>query len=227
MKGFMDWFKLPLDVIWKRDMGERYWTWVSLIGQTFFILFIVNFILFFFFPDQAVLPVTHKVTFKDHLPMITTDSFLLLLWIFGVANLLEIRRRRKRGIEYYSYYWGRPRFLPDKPIVHWLIIPLCNGLIAFGVFKLFHALGIYLFILTALQFGYTSNYFDSKKIDKIDRRDREILLEIKTDEYEGDRQPQLEIVRIAKPPVRTSVNEESAFNQRWKKVLKPPDSQTE
>ncbi|MGH7954139.1 MAG: hypothetical protein ACREFE_19775, partial [Limisphaerales bacterium] len=115
--------------------------------------FIIGFMVLFFFPDQAVLPITYKATFKDYLPLITTDGFLLLVWIFGVANLLEIRKRRKRGIEYYSYYWGRPRFLPDKPIVHWLVIPLCNGLIAFGVFKLFHALGIYLFLLTVMQFS--------------------------------------------------------------------------
>lgn len=221
----MGWFKLPLDVIWKHDMGERFWTWGSLIGQTFFIKFIMGFMLLFFFPDQAVLPITHKVTFKDYLPVITTDSFVLLLWIFGVANLLEIRRRRKRGIEYYSYYWGTPRFLPDKPVVHWLVIPLCNGLIAFGVFKLFHALGIYLFILTVLQFAYTRDWYVSKQIDKVDRRDREILLEIKTDEYESDRQPQLEIVRNAKPPVRMASNQESAFNERWQKVLTSSDSQ--
>jgi hypothetical protein len=216
----MGWFKLPLDVIWKHDMGGRYWTWRSLIGQTFFIWFIVSFMLFFFFPDQAVMPVTHEMTFKDYLPTIATNGFLLLLWIFGVANLLEIRKRRKRGIKYYSYYWGTPRFLPDKSVVHWLVIPLCNGLIAFGVFKLFHALGIYLFILTVIQFAYTSRYYDSKKIDKIDRRDREILLEIKTGEYENDHQPQLEIARIAKPPVRTTANQESAFNERWQKILK-------
>lgn len=218
----MAWFKLPLDVIWKHDMGERYWTWGSLVGQTFFISFIINFMLLFFFPDQEVLPVTHKMTFTDYLPMITTDGFLLLLWIFGVANLLEIRQRRRRGIEYHSYYWGTPRFLPDKPIVHWLVIPMCNGLIAFGVFKLFHALGIYLFILTAMQFSYTRNWYVSKQVNKIDRRDREILLEIKTREYENDHQPQLEIVRIAKPPVRTVAYQESAFNERWQKVLKPP-----
>ena len=218
----MAWFKLPLDVIWKHDMGDRYWTWGSLIGQTFFISFIINFMLLFFFPDQAVLPVTHQMTFKDYLPRITTDIFLLLLWIFGVANLLEIRQRRKRGIEYHSYYWGRPRFLPDKPIVHWLVIPLCNGLIAFGVFKLFHALGIYLFILTAMQFGYTRSWYVAEQVGKIDRRDREISLEIKTNEYENDHQPQLEIVRIVKPPVRAATNEESTFNERWQKVLKQP-----
>jgi hypothetical protein len=221
----MGWFKLPLDVIWKHDMGDRYWTWGSLIGQTFFISFIINFMLLFFFPDQAFPAPTHKITFKDYLPMITTSSFLLLLWIFGVANLLEIRKRRKRSDDYYSYYWGTPRFLPDKPIVHWLVIPLCNGLIAFGVFKLFHALGIYLFILTVMQFGYTREWYVSKQIDKVDRRDREILLEIKTAEWEGDHQPQLEIVRIARPPVRTAANQESAFNQFWQKVLKQPSSE--
>jgi hypothetical protein len=207
-------------------MGERQWTWGRLICQTIFIKIIIGFMLLFFFPDQAVLPITHQVTFKDYLPYITTDGFLLLVWIFGVANLWEIRQRRKAGIQSYSYYWGTPRFFPDKPVVHWLVIPLCSGLIAFGVFRLFHALGIYLFILTALQFMSAVDCYRDNRLDKINRKDREILMDIKTAELENDRQPQLEIVRIAKPASRTRPPEETAqFNARWEKILKPSDSQ--
>ena len=220
----MDWFKLPLDVIWKHDMGERYWTWGRLITQTLFVKFIVSFMLLFFFPDQAVLPITHTVTFQDYLPLITTDGFLLLVWILGVANLLEIRKRRKAGIQYYSHYWGTPRFFPDKPIVHWLIIPLGSGLIAFGVFCLFRALGIYLFLLTAMQFLYAADCYRSNRIEKINRKDREIHMDIKTAELEQGNRAGLDMVRIAKPSQRMRRLEETEqFEARWKKVLKSSD----
>jgi hypothetical protein len=220
----MDWFKLPLDVIWKHDMGERYWTWGRLICQTLFIKFIVSFMLLFFFPDQAVLPITHMVTLRDYLPLITTDGFLLLVWIFGVANLLEIRKRRKAGVRYYSYYWGTPRFFPDKPIVHWLIIPLGSGLVAYGIFCLFHALGIYLFLLTAMQFLYAADCYRSNRIEKINRKDREILMDIKTAELEQSNHAGLDMVRIAKPSQRARRPEETEqFEARWKKVLKSSD----
>jgi len=219
------WFTLPLDVIWKHQMGERHWTWGRLIGHTFFFkipLFIIGGIMTYHTPPDVDPP----QTFKDYIPFIAIEGFILIMWIFGVANLIEIRNRRRRGIEGYSYYWGTPRFLPDKPIVHWLVIPLGSALIATGCLWLCPSLGVYLYILAGLQMLDATDTYRARRIDKQDRRDREIDMEIKTAELESGYRGPLDIVRIAAPPrqIRTP-EQEARFETRWQKVLKSSDTQ--
>ena len=204
-------------------MGERHWTWGRLIAHTFFCkisLFIIGSIMIYNKPPPPL-----PQTFKDYIPFITIEGFILIMWIFGVANLIEIHNRRKRGIVWHSYYWGTPRFLPDRPIVHCLAIPLGSTLIATVCLWLFSPLAVYLYILAGLQMLDATDTYHKRRIEKLDRSDREISLEIKTNEYENDHRPKLEIVRIAKPPVRTAANQESDFNERWQKVLKPLGSE--
>ena len=219
------WFTLPLDVIWKHQMGERHWTWGRLIGHTFFFkipLFIIGGIMTYHNPPDVDPP----QTFKDYIPFIAIEGFILIMWIFGVANLIEIRNRRRRGIEGYSYYWGTPRFLPDKPVVHWLVIPLGSALIATGCLWLCPALGVYLYILAGLQMLDATDTYRARRIEKLDRRDREIDMEIKTAELESGYRGPLDIVRIAAPPrqIRTP-EQEARFETRWQKVLKSSDTQ--
>src|SRR5579863_7820092 len=106
------WFTLPLDVIWKHQMGERHWTLPRLVAHTFCIQWGVFFLMLLAFPDRLVPPPGQH----DYRAVFTVCGFLLLMWVFGLANLWEIRKRRKAGIQWHSYYWGRPRCLSDKPI---------------------------------------------------------------------------------------------------------------
>ena len=113
------WFTLPLDVIWKHHMGERHWTWLRLVAHTFVIPFALFFLMLLAFPDLFVPPPGHDL----HRETFALQGFLLMMWIFGLANLWEIRRRRKAGIQGHTYYRGKPRFLPDNLVVRCLIIP--------------------------------------------------------------------------------------------------------
>jgi hypothetical protein len=219
------WFTLPLDVIWKHQMGERHWTFLRLIAHTFFFkipLFIIGGIMTYRNPPETDLP----STFTGNIPFISIEGFILIMWIFGVANLVEIHNRRKRGIEWYSHYWGTPRFLPDKPIVHWLVIPLGSALIATGCWWLCPAMGVYFYILAGLQMLDATDTYRARRVEKLDRRDREIDMEIKTAELEYGYRGPLEIVRIATPAQRMRTPEqESRFEARWQKVLKSSDAQ--
>ena len=218
------WFTLPLDVIWKHNMGERRWTFLRLVAHTFVIQFAVFYLILLAFPDQLV----PKPGQDDHVQTrqaFALYGFILLMWIFGLANLWEIRKRTKAGIQWHTYYWGEPRFLPDKPFVRGLIIPLGSGLIAYGFFRVSHPVGIYLFSMAALQFLDTTDTYRDRRNEKLNRRDREIDMEIKTAELEDGYREPLEIVRVAKPASRARRAEEAEqFEARWKNVLKS-DSQ--
>jgi len=219
------WFTLPLDVIWKHHMGERHWTFPRLIGHTFFFklpLFVIGGIMTYRNPPETGLP----STFTGNIPFMAIEGFILIMWIFGVANLVEIHNRRKRGIEWYSHYWGTPRFLPDKPIVHWLVIPLGSALIATGCWWLCPAMGVYFYILAGLQMLDATDTYRARRVEKLDRRDREIDMGIKTAELEASHHGPLDVVRIATPPQRTRPpDQEARFESRWRKILKPSDSQ--
>ena len=214
------WFTLPLDVIWKHHMGERHLTFVRLIAHTFVIKFAVLFLMLLAFPDHLG-PSPGPDQYRE---AFTLYGFILVVWIFALANLWEIRKRRKAGIQWHTHYWGNPRFLPDKPIVHCLIIPIGSGFIAYGLYRLFPPLGVYLFIMAAMQFLDTTDSYRAKRVEKLNRSDREIQMKIKTAEAEGSYRGPLEIVRIAKPSRRTRSSEETdQFEARWKKVLKSPN----
>jgi hypothetical protein len=106
-------------------------------------------------------------------------------------------RRRKRSIEWYSHYWGTPRFLPDKPVVHWLFIPLGSALIAIGCLWLFPLLGVYLYVLASLQMMDATDTYRARRIEKLDRRDQEIEMESKTAELELSYRGPLDLVHSA------------------------------
>ena len=218
------WFTLPLDVIWKHHMGERHWTFLRLVAHTCVLQLAVLYLMLLAFPDQLV-PSPSQDDHQQVTRAVAVWSFIGLIWIFGLANLWEIRRRKKAGIQWHTHYWGEPRFLPDKPIVHCLIIPIGSGLIAYGFYRLSQPLGIYLFTMAAIQFLHATDMRRDERTEKLDRRDREIEMEIKTDELEGSHRGPLAIVRIPKPPKRTRAPEQEAeFESRWQKVLKSSHS---
>lgn len=216
------WFTLPLDVIWKHHMGERHCTFLRLIAHTLVIKWAVFLLMLLAFPNDLV-PEPGPLRYSGWFALY---GFILVMWIFGLANLWEIRRRRKAGIRWHTHYWGRPRFLPDWPIVHCLVIPIGSGLIAYRLFRLFPPLGIYLFIMAGMQFLEATDAYRARRIEKLNRSDREIHMRIKTAELEESYRGPLDIVRIAPPSKRTRTPEQDAlFHARWQRVLKPADSQ--
>jgi hypothetical protein len=215
------WFTLPLDVIWKHHMGERHWTFLRLMVHTFVIKWAVFLLMLLAFPDDLV-PLTDQRGYKQFAVLC---GFILLMWIFGLANLWEIRKRRKAGIQWHTHYWGKPRFLPDKAIVHCLIIPIGSALMAYGFYRLFPPLGIYLFIMAAIQFIATTDSYRNERIEKLNRADREIQMSIKADELEFTQRGPLDIIRVPPAPKRVRHHEhEAMFVARWSNVLKSSDS---
>jgi hypothetical protein len=210
-----------LDIIWKHDMGERHWKFAGLVGHTFLLHFAVFFLMLLAFPSELVLPAGQKQPIYHSIAILY--FFLLLMWIFGLANLWEIHQQKKAGVQGHTHYWGTPRFLPDKPVVHWLIIPFGSALFAGVICWLFRPLGIYLFFLAVLQFVDTTDVYKQRQIEKLNRRDREIEMAIKIAEIEHDHRPELEIVRVARPQNRPrsapDTAKDSDFNTRWKNVL--------
>jgi hypothetical protein len=219
------WFTLPLDVIWKHHMGERHWTFLSLVAHTFVMQGAMFFLILLAYPGQLVAP-PGQSDYQQVRNAFALYGFILLMWIFGLANLWEIHQRKKAGIQWHSYYRGRPRFLPDKPIINCLIIPLGSGLIAYGCYRLSHPLGIYLFGMAVVQFLDAPDNYHKCEVEKLDRRDREIEMQIKSTEMENSHHAPLDIVRIATPRRRMRTSEQEAqFEARWQKVLKPSGSE--
>ena len=220
------WFPLPFEVIWKHHMGERQWTVFDLISHTVVIYLAVVFISIFFFPDMTV-PPAGRVNHRMEWQMDALNGFVLTFWILGIANLWEIRKRKKSGIVLHTYYRGVPRFLPNTSLYKCLIIPFGSGLIAYGCYRFGGpALGIYLFGMAFSQLAPSSDGSFNRQIEKLDRRDREIELENKIARIENDQHGSWDIVRIAKPSRQIRrIEEVEEFEARWKKVLKATDSQ--
>jgi len=201
-------------------MGGRHCTFLRLVGHTFVTWGAMFFLILLAFPNQLVPPRGQP----DYRATFAVNGFLLGMWIFGLANLLEIRQRKKAGIQWHSHYGGLPRFLPDNALVRCLIIPLGGGGIAYGLYRLSQPLGIYLFIMAAMQLVDAVDSYRTKRSEKLDRSDREISMEIKTAELENRNRGPLEIVRVAKPSSRMRLPQEiEQFEARWKKVLKSSD----
>ena len=220
------WFPLPFEVIWKHNMGQRHWTWFDLLSHTFAIYFAAFFISIFFFPTTAAPFTDHQQRMLENMmerQIYILNGFVLLLWILGLANLWEIRKRKKAGIEWHTYYRGEPRFLPNTDLYNCLVIPLGSGLIAYGVFHFARPLGIYLFGMALSQFAHMPNKY-KHEIEKLNRRDREIELANKVARIENDQRGGLDIVRIAKGSQWMDRTEEiERFEARWKNVLKSRD----
>jgi hypothetical protein len=97
---------------------------------------------------------------------------------------------------------------------------LGSALLAGVTYWLFRPLGIYLLFLAMLQLADTTDVYRQKRIEKLDRRDREIQMARKIAEIEHDHRPELEIVRIAQPPHRPrSAPDTGSFEARWHGVL--------
>ena len=201
-------------------MGGRHCTFLRLVAHTFVTFGAVFFLMILAFPNQLVPPGGRY----DYRAAFALYGFIVLMWIFGLANLWEIRQRKKAGIQWHTYYWGTPRFLPDNAFIRCLIIPLGSGGMAYGFYRLSPPLGIYLYCMAAMQFVDAVDSYRTKRIKKLDRSDREIGMEIKTAELENRNRGSLEIVRVAKPSSRMRLPEEiEQFEARWKNVLKSSD----
>jgi hypothetical protein len=104
-------------------MGERRLNFAHLI-LTLFIRFGVTFLTVLAFPNLIVPPPGPN----PYRPDLAIPGFWLLMWVSGLANPWEIRKRRKVGFGWHTYYQGKPRFLPNRPIVRRLVIPVGSGL---------------------------------------------------------------------------------------------------
>lgn len=224
----MAWFCFPLDVIWKHHMGERYCNLVKLLLVGFAAKWFMFYIGIFFMGGDtpAMNPVIMRHTSQDlqmGITVICYYGFMLIYWIFGIANLVEIHRRKKAGIKLHSYYIGVPRFLPDKPIVHTLVIPATDFLIGLGIYQIIRPFGIYLCIAAVFQRWIFKSIFKQERTAEMDRQDRVLLQEWKSGQH---RTVPTSLVQVAKNRPAQNQADETAFNERWKRVLKPPDSQT-
>ena len=223
----MAWFCFPLDVIWKHHMGERYCGVVKFFMAGFIAILWQFYIAVFFMADNpAINPQIKTHLREDQKANIITFAyygFLLIYGILGIANLIEIRRRKKAGIKLHSYYLGTPRFLPDRPIVHTLVIPVIDFLIGWGVFQIIRPFGIYLCIAAVFQRWIFKSIFKQERTAEMDRQDRMLLQDWKSGQYRTVPTSLVQVARNHPVPIQ---DEDAAFNERWKKVLKPPNSQT-
>ncbi len=221
----MAWFCFPLDVIWKHHMGERYCGIVKFFMAGFIAFWWFSYINVFFMADNP--PVNPQI--KTHMPepeqgdiaFYCLFAFLLVYGILGIANLVEIHRRKKAGIKLHSYYLGTPRFLPDRPIVHTLVIPVTDFLIGWGVFQIIRPFGIYLCIAAVFQRWIFKSVFKQERTAEMDRQDRMLLQDWKSGQY---RTVPTSLAQVARNQPTQNQTEDAAFNERWKNVLKPSDS---
>jgi hypothetical protein len=219
----MAWFCFPLDVLWKHHMGERYCNFVKLFFVGFTAHWWMAYINIFFMADNPAINPKIKTQMPEmeqaDIALICFYGFMLIYWIFGIANLVEIRRRKKAGIKLHSYYLGVPRFLPDKPIVHTLVIPATDFLIGLGVFQIIRPFGIYLCIAAVFQRWIFKSIFKQERTAEMDRQDRVLLQEWKSGQ---PRTVPTSLVQVARNHPAQNQADEAAFNERWQKVLKPP-----
>jgi len=180
----MAWFCFPLDVIWKHHMGGRYCNFVKLFLVGFVAFWWMTYINIFFMAGNPAINPNVKTQMPEmeqaNVALICFYGFLLVYGIFGIANLIEIRRRKKAGIQLHSYYIGTPRFLPDKPIVHTLVIPATDFLIGLGIFQIVRPIGIYVCVAAVFQRWIFKSIFKQEHTAQMDRQDRELLQEWKS-----------------------------------------------
>jgi hypothetical protein len=218
----MSWLCFPLDVLWKHHMGERYCNLVKLLIVGFATKWFMFYIGIFFMGGNtpAMNPkIIHHPSddMQMGISIICYYGFMLIYWIFGIANLLEIRKRKKAGIQLHSYYIGIPRFLPDKPIVHTLVIPVTDFLIGLGVYQIIRPFGIYLCTAAVFQRWIFKSIFKQEHTAEMDRRDRILLHESKSGQHLT--RP-TGLVQVAGNGAAHIAADETTFNERWKNVLK-------
>jgi hypothetical protein len=207
-------------------MGERYCNFIKLLLVGFAAKWFMFYIGIFFMADNPAMnpKIVHHVSGETQMgiTIFCYYGFMLAYWIFGIANLLEIRRRKKAGIQLHSYYIGVPRFLPDKPVVHTFFIPLIDFLIGLGVFQIIRPFGIYLCIAAVFQRWIFKSIFKQERTREMDRQDRELLQEWKSGQH---RTVPTSLVQVAKTRAAQSQADEAAFKERWQRVLKqsPPE----
>jgi hypothetical protein len=216
----MSWLCFPLDVIWKHHMGERYCNLIKLLIVGFAAKWFMFYISIFFMADNPAINPKIKTQMPEmeqaDIGLICFYGFMLIYWILGIANLLEIRRRKKAGIKLHSYYIGVPRFLPDKPIVHTLAIPGIDFLVGLGVFQIIRPFGIYLCIAAVFQRWIFKSIFKEEHTRNMDRQDRELLQEWK---FGQQQTAPTSLVQVAKAQAAHGQTDEGVFNERWQRVL--------
>ena len=215
----MAWFCFPLEVLWKHHMGERHGGLVKLVVAGFIAYWWVGYIDIFFMADNPASNPKIKLPGMEEasLAMFCFYGFMIIYGILGLANVREIRRRKKAGIKLHSYYPGVPRFLPDRPFVHSLVIPAADFLIGLGVFQIIRPLGIYVCIGAVFQRWIFKSIFKQQHSREMDRQDRIALQEWKSGQHLTG---PTGLVRVAKNAPAHSVADETKFKERWKKVLK-------
>jgi len=220
----MAWFCFPLDVLWKHHMGHRYAGFVKTVMAGLVAYWWMTYIQIFFWANNA--PINPKIklhlseTEQGEIAVFSLYAFLLIYGIFGVANLVEIYRRNKAGIKLHSYFMGVPRFLPDKPIVHTLVIPVVDFLIGLGVYQIVRPMGIYLCLAAVFQRWVFKSLFKQARIREMDQEDRIILQEGKSGQHLTK---PTGLVRVANNGLTNEAADEAAFEKRWKNVLKSRD----
>jgi len=223
----MAWFCFPLDVLWKHHMGERYCNFGKLFMAGFVAYLWMFYIdIFFIGADPASYAKTKMLLTEPEqarLAIFCAYGFLLIYGFFGIANLREISRLKKAGIQLHSYCLGEPRFLPDKPIVHTLVIPAVDFLIGLGICQIIRPFGIYICLAAVFQRWTFKSIFKQERTAEMDRQDRIVLQERKSGQHTT--QP-TSLVRVANHEPVPPVADEAAFKERWKNVLKSPDSRT-
>jgi len=170
-------FTLPLDVIWKHQMGERYCTWPRLVALTYVMCFAIMMMALFFLSSPTLLSPKTPKFIGAVLGLIGFYGLPLLMWIFGAKNIAEIGQRKKAGVQVHSYYMGTPRFLSDKEIVHRLVIP-AGSILAGAVFFPFLApFGAYIAFMGLCQFLTCSDIRTQNQTRKMDEEDRKMARE--------------------------------------------------
>lgn len=217
----MAWFCFPLDVIWKHHMGERYCGLMKFLMAGLVAYLWQFYIVIFFMADNPAINPQIKTHLREDeqasIAIYAFYGFLLVYGILGIANLVEIYRRKKAGFKLHSYYLGVPRFLPDRPIVHTLVIPVTDFLIGCGVFQIIRPFGIYLCIAAVFQRWIFKSIFKQVRTAEMDRQDRIALQEWKSGQHLT--RP-IGLVRVANNGRVLIGADEAAFKERWKKVLK-------
>lgn len=221
----MAWFCFPLEVIWKHHMGERHGGLVKLAVAGFIAYWWVGYIDIFFMADHPAIHPQIKTRLTEleqaDVAMFCFFGFLFLYGILGLANVLEIRRRKKAGIKLHSYFMGVPRFLPNQPFVHSLVIPAVDFLIGLGVFQIIRPLGIYLCLGAVFQRWIFKSIFKQERRREMDQQDRIALQEWKSGQHST---APTSLVRVAKNNPAPITTDDTMFKERWKKVLKSSGS---
>lgn len=206
----------PLDLIWRHQMGERFCSWGKLIGITFGMRYAIAYISIFT-GDLGAQSTLHPgaLLILD----LTVLGLTPLIWILFLLNRLEIRRRKKSGIELHTYFMGLPRFLPNNKFVREWFIPFGSLMLGVGFYQLFRPVGIFVCVMALFQWCVYCGMDRQERIRKMDQMDRVLMQQYKSGEHENPIPGVVQVSRVSN--LQTGTTDETIFNERWKGVLKP------